>query len=358
MKAIVFFVAFSSLYTLSQSAPVDPDEEVELVPAVKTEIEEDYEDNNGFIPIFVIRRTSGSPFLGGGNADFPFSGFAGFNPFDIFGSQPRDDDEQDQFIPSIFDAPTENEENDEDDDKAPLCGFLCTILKDFDTKLREIQDEVRDLHEQTNETEGNQEQDGFGINNSTYTEKVLPDGTVVKINRTVISDTSDDGSSFYFHSTSLHNFDQSKEPEEAKEKPLLEPETEVESELDTAVEDDDEDFEEFPEATEVEIPMLDEALNEVPENVEKRFKRSDPFSQQQFVFPPHPNMIRMRSTSTDNWKPLHSDTLVNDIITNNGKRGSLIRIEPESEFIRENPTNGNVETVSIGHANLWNQQAI
>merc|ERR1719384_1167641 len=97
-------------------------------------------------------------------------------------------------------------------------------------------------------------------------QKVLPDGTVVKINRTVISDTSDDGSSFYFHSTSLHNFDQSKEPEEAKEKPLLEPETEVESELDTAV-DDDEDFEEFPEATEVEIPMLDEALNEVPENV-------------------------------------------------------------------------------------------
>ena len=97
--------------------------------------------------------------------------------------------------------------------------------------------------------------------------KVLPDGTVVKINRTVISDSSDDGSSFYFHSTSLHNFDQSKEPEEAKEKPLLEPETEVESELDTAVEDDDEDFEEFPEATEVEIPMLDEALNEVPENV-------------------------------------------------------------------------------------------
>ena len=145
---------------------------MELVPAVKTEIEEDYEDNNGFIPIFVIRRTSGSPFLGGGNADFPFSGFAGFNPFDIFESQPRDDDEQDQFIPSIFDAPTENEENDEDDDKAPLCGFLCTILKDFDTKLREIQDEVRDLHEQTNETEGNQEQDGFGINNSTYTEKV------------------------------------------------------------------------------------------------------------------------------------------------------------------------------------------
>ena len=91
-----------------------------------------------------------------------------------------------------------------------------------------------------------------------------------------------------------------------------------------------------------------------------RFKRSDPFSQQQLVlFPPHPNSIRMRSRpSTDTWKPLHSDTLVNDIITDNGKRGSLIRIEPDSEFIRENPDNGNVETVPIESANLWNQQSI
>ena len=93
---------------------------------------------------------------------------------------------------------------------------------------------------------------------------------------------------------------------------------------------------------------------------QERFKRSDPFSQQQLVFRlPHPNMIRMSSTaSTDNWKPLHSDTLVNDIVTNNGKRGSLIRIEPDSEFIRENPNTGNIESISIEHANLWNQQAI
>jgi hypothetical protein len=33
----------------------------------------------------------------------------------------------------------------------------------------------------------------------------LPDGSVVKINRTVISDTSDDGNSFFFHSTSFQN---------------------------------------------------------------------------------------------------------------------------------------------------------
>ena len=176
------FLVFS-LYTLSQSAPVgtisrflyfskaqiphilsDPDDEVELVPAVKTQVEADYEDDNedGFIPIFVIRRTSGSPFFGGGNSDFPFS--SGFNPFDIFGSQPREEDEG-LLIPSIFDA----EEEDDSPSRVP-CGFLCSILKDFDTKLREIQDEVRDLHDQTNETDG--EGEGFGVNNSTYTEKV------------------------------------------------------------------------------------------------------------------------------------------------------------------------------------------
>jgi len=341
------FLVFS-LYTLSQSAPVDPDDEVELVPAVKTQVEADYEDDNedGFIPIFVIRRTSGSPFFGGGNSDFPFS--SGFNPFDIFGSQPREEDEG-LLIPSIFDAPATSEEEDDSPSRVP-CGFLCSILKDFDTKLREIQDEVRDLHDQTNETDG--EGEGFGVNNSTYTEKVLPDGTVVKINRTVISDSSDDGSSFFFHSTSLHNFDHGTEEEDSEE-PLL-PETETEKE---EPEEPEEEFEEFPQATE-EIPDLDEALNEVPENEKLRFKRSDPFSQQQLVFSPpplpHPNMIRMSST----WKPLNSDTLVNDIITNNGKRGSLIRIEPDSEFIRENPETGNVETVPIERANLWNQQAI
>ena len=83
----------------------------------------------------------------------------------------------------------------------------------------------------------------------------------MKINRTVISDSSDDGSSFFFHSTSLHNFDHGTEEEDSEE-PLL-PETETEKE---EPEEPEEEFEEFPQATE-EIPDLDEALNEVPENV-------------------------------------------------------------------------------------------
>ena len=35
--------------------------------------------------------------------------------------------------------------------------------------------------------------------------QTLPDGSVVKINRTVISDTFDNGNGFFFHSTSFHN---------------------------------------------------------------------------------------------------------------------------------------------------------
>ena len=83
----------------------------------------------------------------------------------------------------------------------------------------------------------------------------------MKINRTVISDSSDDGSSFFFHSTSLHNFDHGTKEEDSEE-PLL-PETETDKE---EPEEPEEEFEEFPQATE-EIPDLDEALNEVPENV-------------------------------------------------------------------------------------------
>ena len=75
---------------------------------------------------------------------------------------------------------------------------------------------------------------------------------MIKINKTVISDTSDDGSSFFFHSTSLHNIGR---PSEDKEE-------EAEEDVELENEDETEIFEEFPEA---DIPILDETINEVPE---------------------------------------------------------------------------------------------
>ena len=74
----------------------------------------------------------------------------------------------------------------------------------------------------------------------------------------------------------------------------------------------------------------------------------------------HPNQLRRRDYDVSSqWKPLHDDTLVNDLITQNGKRGSLIRIEPESEFIRRNPLTGEVEPASSSrNSNPWAQQEI
>merc|ERR1712037_672563 len=45
---------------------------------------------------------------------------------------------------------------------------------------------------------------GFDVNNSTHTTKVLEDGSVVHINKTTISDTDDDGNSFFFHKSVIH----------------------------------------------------------------------------------------------------------------------------------------------------------
>ncbi len=112
--------------------------------------------------------------------------------------------------------------------------------------------------------------------------QVLPDGTVVKVNRTVISDTSDDGS-FFFHSTSFHDFHPPNAPEEDEE----EKETEVEEESpEKETEEEEEENDENPaedsfgeyEGTEVEekededydsdeVPLLtaDEAVDD--ENV-------------------------------------------------------------------------------------------
>ena len=110
--------------------------------------------------------------------------------------------------------------------------------------------------------------------------QVLPDGTVVKVNKTVISDTSDDGSSFFFHSTSFHNVQSGNSDEEETEVEIIPEEKQKPKE--------EVEFDEFPVSSTIssiseipiledydvieneyetnEIPLdLDESINEVPE---------------------------------------------------------------------------------------------
>lgn len=130
-------IAFQKMINFS-----DPEDEVELISPVKTEIEQDEE---GYVPIFVIKRTEGSPF-------FPFdTENEGFFPFNFFDEEPQNKES----IPEIPLMPTFFEQ------EADNCGFICIIMKQFEDKLRSIEDQIKNIHKDIPET-----------HNSTYTEKV------------------------------------------------------------------------------------------------------------------------------------------------------------------------------------------
>eukprot|EP00092_Neocalanus_flemingeri_P014740 GFUD01015906.1.p1 GENE.GFUD01015906.1~~GFUD01015906.1.p1 ORF type:complete len:222 (+),score=60.22 GFUD01015906.1:116-781(+) len=80
--------------------------------------------------------------------------------------------------------------------------LLCDLLQDTFTNVQGQIDDVRNRENEVDFVEG---EDGFDINNSTHTQKVLEDGTVLHINKTTISDTDEDGNSFFFHKTVFHN---------------------------------------------------------------------------------------------------------------------------------------------------------
>merc|ERR1711936_437213 len=99
------------------------------------------------------------------------------------------------------------------------CGLLCTLFKNFDTQLKTIEEEVREIRDKEREKEneidqGDEQESTEPVNE--YTEEVLPDGTVVRTNKTY--STSDHGTSFFsFQSTSFNSFGDSKSDEEIDE---------------------------------------------------------------------------------------------------------------------------------------------
>jgi len=80
--------------------------------------------------------------------------------------------------------------------------FLCTIFQD---SFNRFQDHIDSVKEKENEIDFDVNDEGLDINNSTHTTKVLDDGTIVHINKTTISDTDEDGNSFFFHRAVIHN---------------------------------------------------------------------------------------------------------------------------------------------------------
>lgn len=98
----------------------------------------------------------------------------------------------------------------------------------------------------------------YDHHNQTYHEKVLPDGSVVRVNRTVIHDTDEDGNSFFF-STSFHHVlgdGQEQEQEEDEADKNVEP---------SVTEEKEEDYRDDAELVPVDI---DETENEIEGDIE------------------------------------------------------------------------------------------
>merc|ERR1712181_198770 len=117
----------------------------------------------------------------------------------------------------------------------------------------------------------------YDHHNSTFDEKLLPDGSVVRVNRTTIKDTDENGNSFFFSSSVHHVLQEGGDEEEEGSEEEIPAVTDVEeydgSEEDIpAVTDVEEDFnaDQYDEEAELVPTDIDETKNEaVPADVDE-----------------------------------------------------------------------------------------
>jgi len=95
------------------------------------------------------------------------------------------------------------------------CGLLCQVFKTLETQLGVTQ------------IGGSQQtaKKDYDFQNSTSNEKVLQDGTVLRINETTIHDKSEDGHAFFFHSTVHHVQKENSGEEKIEEEDIAENQT-------------------------------------------------------------------------------------------------------------------------------------
>lgn len=121
------------------------------------------------------------------------------------------------------------------DTGAADCGVMCTFIKELlEGHLKDVREHIDDVRDRENEIGGDydlgndSDEEGFDVNNSTHTTKVLEDGSVVHINKTTISDTDDDGNSFFFHKSVIHTVSDGEPGKEgAEEEEVLTPESDI-----------------------------------------------------------------------------------------------------------------------------------
>merc|ERR1712112_8845 len=266
--AVMIALALSSLFALAFAAPA-PQELTVTVGDSSEEVEEP-----GPV-VVVVDSSDGGPLDFGGLGGFgDFGRFPGFSPqqFSGFGDFPSR-------LPSSFGFEEESTPEISIDlseifgrrpsgDGSRVPGIINTI---FDALGGHLGVQIgTDGGEGTVSLHGAEGDGEYDHQNSTFDEKVLPDGSVVRVNRTTIKDTDENGNSFFF-SSSVHHVLQEGDAEEESEEEI----PNDEEENIPAVTDVEEDFnaDQYDEEAELVPTDIDETKNEMPDESENEIER-------------------------------------------------------------------------------------
>merc|ERR1712007_345256 len=128
----------------------------------------------------------------------------------------------------------------------------------------------------------------YDHHNSTFDEKTLPDGSVVRVNRTVIKDTDENGNSFFFSSSVHHVLQEGDEEEQESEEDAVDEDIEEEEipviEGDFNVDQYDEEAELVPTDIDETTNDVDQSENEIEREAKAEFDGTDATASVEDVF--------------------------------------------------------------------------
>merc|ERR1712126_45790 len=143
------------------------------------------------------------------------------------------------------------------------CGLLCKVFKTLEGSLGVFDDGEGGIRSTIKNNNG--DDDTYDNHTVTYSEKVLPDGSVLRINKTVIHDTDENGNGFFFQSSVHHIFEDKDEEDEVIAGDVVvnnEEEPDMAT-VDEAIDDTIVDIIENPEKVTVLDTIDDPTLNEI-----------------------------------------------------------------------------------------------
>jgi len=265
---IMIALTLSSLFALAFAAPA-PQELTVTVGDSSEGVEEP-----GPV-VVVVDSSDGGPLDFGGLGGFgDFGRFPGFNPqqFSGFGDfpsrLPSSFGFEDKSTPEISIDLSEIFGSRPSGDGSRVPGIINTI---FDALGGHLGVQIgTDGGEGTVSLHGAEGDGEYDHHNSTFDEKVLPDGSVVRVNRTTIKDTDENGNSFFFSSSVHHVLQEGDAEEESEEEIPNDEEEDI-----PAVTDVEEDFnaDQYDEEAELVPTDIDETKNEVPDESENEIER-------------------------------------------------------------------------------------